>query len=71
MAQIADWLSTVRQTLPRIGLMVRHMQPSLELSDVRSISPAFLESLGVEAVIWDVDGTLMPRHHREVAAPFR
>ncbi len=71
MALMANWLTTVRQTLPRIGLMVRHMRPSLELPDVASIDRPLLESLGVEAVIWDVDGTLMPRHGREVAAPFR
>jgi len=71
MSQIADWLTTIRQVLPRIGLMVRHMRPSLELPDVASIDRALLGSLGIEAVIWDVDGTLMPRHGREVAQPFR
>lgn len=71
MAPIADWLGTLRQTLPRVGVMVRHMRPSLELPDVTSIDRALLESLGIEAVIWDVDGTLMPRHAREVAERFR
>jgi predicted HAD superfamily phosphohydrolase YqeG len=47
------------------------MRPSLELPDVGFIDPVFLKSLGIEAVIWDVDGTLMPRHDGEVAVPFR
>ena len=71
MAQVADWLTTARQTLPRIGLMVRHMRPSLHLPDVASIDRVLLESLKIEVVIWDVDGTLMPRHGHEVAQPFR
>jgi len=62
---------TLRQALPKAAILVRHMRPSLELPDVGAIEPALLESLGIDAVIWDVDGTLMPRHGREVAEPFR
>jgi len=68
---VTDWLMTLRQALPKAAILVRHMQPSLALPDVGAIEPALLESLGIEAVIWDVDGTLMPRHGREVAEPFR
>jgi predicted HAD superfamily phosphohydrolase YqeG len=71
MAGIADWLGTLRQALPQIGVMVRHMRPWLELPDVASIDQKLLESLGIQAVIWDVDGTLMPRHAPDVAERFR
>lgn len=68
---LVDWVSTVWQTLPRVGVVMRHLRPALELPDVTAIDRGLLESLGIKAVIWDVDGTLMPRHAREVAEPLR
>jgi len=71
MPQVADWLATIRHGLPKIGSLVRHMRPSVDLPDIAAIDPELLGSLGIQAVIWDVDGTLMPRHGREVAEAFR
>ncbi len=66
-----DWLLTVRQALPRVIRLSRHMRPTLDLPGVHALELELLRSLGIEGVIWDVDGTLMPRHGREVAAQLR
>jgi len=66
-----DWLLTVRQALPHVIRLGRHMRPTLDLPGVHALELELLSSLGIEGVIWDVDGTLMPRHGREVAAPLR
>lgn len=63
----ADWLATVVQGGPELAKLRRHMLPTLHLDSVAALDLAFLQSLGVSAVIWDVDGTLMRRHGRSVA----
>lgn len=43
------------------------MLPTVHVDSVASLDLAVLQSLGVSAVIWDVDGTLMRRHGTSVA----
>ncbi len=63
-----DWLRTVLQELGRIPLLLRHMRATCDLRDLAALEPALLRRLGVRGVIWDVDGTLMRRGDRSVAA---
>lgn len=63
----SDWFATVIQGVPRVAALSRHMKPTLQLDSIASLQPDMLESLGVRGVIWDVDGTLMPRHACAVA----
>ncbi len=62
-----DWLRTVAQELGRVPLLLRHMRPSLELDAIDHLEPATLLALGVRALVWDVDGTLMHRGDSTVA----
>jgi predicted HAD superfamily phosphohydrolase YqeG len=57
-----DWTSTLRQTLPRLGRVVRALRPTWLVDGVERIEPAFLESNGIRGLIWDIDGTLMAHH---------
>jgi predicted HAD superfamily phosphohydrolase YqeG len=43
----------------------------MHLPDVRSIDESFLAQHRVEALIWDVDGTLMAHHNMAVAEEFQ
>jgi predicted HAD superfamily phosphohydrolase YqeG len=67
----ADWLTTTWQTLPRFFRLVGKLQPTFHLPDVTALDPGFVEHHGVRALLWDVDGTLMPHHEQEVAAQFQ
>ena len=66
----ADWLTTARQTLPRLIRLVRELEPTYFLPDSRAVSPEFLRSEGIRAVVWDVDGTLMSYHAPAVDPEF-
>lgn len=63
-----DWLMTARQTLPRLTRVLREMKPTFSLGDVREIDFDFLAGHEIEALIWDVDGTLMSYHAKRIAA---
>jgi predicted HAD superfamily phosphohydrolase YqeG len=64
------WTSTAWQSLPRILHVLRNLAPTLHLPDVRGLDDTFLARHGVAALIWDVDGTLMPYHHARVSDEF-
>ena len=66
-----DWITTLRQTLPRLQQTIRAGRPDFELSDIRAVSRAFLDQHGIELVLWDVDGTLMAYHANTIAPEFR
>lgn len=55
-----DWLMTICQTLPRIPSVLCLVQPTIHLGGVADISRCLLQEHGVRAIVWDVDGTLMP-----------
>ncbi len=63
-----DWLRTIVQELRRIPLLLRHMRATCDLPALDALEPALLRRLGVRGLIWDVDGTLMRRGDRSVAA---
>ena len=74
MAALTDWVLTLWQTVPRLGTVLRNLQPTLHLPDLRAIDAELLQELGIRAIIWDIDGTVMPSHapavHPELAPSF-
>ncbi len=66
-----DWLRTVRQSVPQLARVLRHLGPTWELDRVDRLDPAFCATHGVRGLIWDVDGTLTTYHGREIEAGIR
>ncbi|WP_428276433.1 HAD hydrolase-like protein [Candidatus Palauibacter sp.] len=62
----ATWVQTSRRLLPRLRRLSREIRPTFHLDSVAEMSPGALRDLGVEAVLWDVDGTLMGHHEDSV-----
>lgn len=54
----ASAFSTFFQSFPRLPLLLRKMRPTWHLSGLAAVTPSFLEREGIQAMIWDVDGTL-------------
>lgn len=54
-----------------IAEILKDLRPTFRMKDVRSVTPEFLETRGIEGVIWDVDGTLMNYHDTDIAVEFR
>lgn len=71
MAAPSDWITTTRQALPRFFELVSKIRPDFHLDDVRAIDSGFIEEHGIEALLWDVDGTLMSHHDMGVAPDFQ
>lgn len=63
-----DWTTTLRQTLPRLGRVLRSLRPTWLVDGVDRIEPGFLEGHGIRGLIWDIDGTLMAHHAGRVDA---
>ena len=55
-------MQTARRLLPRLASLSRRIRPTFHLDSVNGLSAGRLRDLGVEAVLWDVDGTLMAHH---------
>jgi predicted HAD superfamily phosphohydrolase YqeG len=62
-----DWFTTTRQALPEFFRLARRLRPTFHMPDIRGIDHDFLREQHVAALIWDVDGTLMPHHYKGVA----
>ena len=62
-----DWITTTRQALPEFFRLARRLRPTFRMRDIREITHAFVRENHINALIWDVDGTLMPHHHKGVA----
>ena len=62
----ATWVQTSRRLLPRLRRLSREIRPTFHLDSVNEMSPGALRDLGVAAVLWDVDGTLMGHHDDRV-----
>ena len=58
----ATWAQTARRLLPRLVRLSGEIRPTFHLDSVTDLSPGALRELGIEAVLWDVDGTLMAHH---------
>ncbi len=57
-----DWLLTLRQTLLSVPKLWLKSTPTFHLDSVAVIDDAFVRDHRIAGMIWDVDGTLMPRH---------
>ncbi len=66
-----DQFSTLRQSLPRLGRLLTKMRPTYTVESVADIDAEFLETHGIRAVLWDVDGSLMSYHGKEIDPAFR
>ncbi len=62
----SGWLLTARRIVPRLARLSREIRPTYHLGSVRDLDASRLRSLGIEAVLWDVDGTLMAHHATRV-----
>ena len=65
-----DQLLTLRQSLPRMAHLLTKMRPSFHLDSAAAVDAAFIEGHGIEAVMWDVDGTVMSYHAQDVDPAF-
>ena len=65
-----DYLATFRQTVPRLWQLRSQLQPTFHLDSVAAIDGSFLELHGLRAVLWDVDGTIMSFHARDIDPGF-
>lgn len=61
-------LATLRQSVGRLPLLLRHMEPTWFLGGVADLTPGFVERHGIQGLIWDVDGTLTAYHQTRVLA---
>jgi len=58
----ATWLQTTRRLLPRLARLSREIRPGAHLGSAAEVTPELLREQRIEAVLWDVDGTLMSHH---------
>jgi predicted HAD superfamily phosphohydrolase YqeG len=65
-----DFLLTLRQSLPRMAQLLTKMRPTFDLDSAADVNAGFLERHGVQAVLWDVDGTVMAYHSQDVDPAF-
>lgn len=61
-----EHFTTLTQTLPRLRHLLSQMEPTQHAESVAEIDARFLLEGGIEAVLWDVDGTLMAYHAEDV-----
>lgn len=66
MGESGSWLDTARRVLPDLVRLSGEIDPTYDLPGVEALDDAFLERHGVEALIWDVDGTLTAHHAGEL-----
>lgn len=59
-----EWITTARQAGPRFLGLVTKLQPTFHFFDITSLDPTFVARHNISALLWDVDGTLMPHHDR-------
>lgn len=60
------WIDTARRVVPSFFKLSTRAAPTWHLDTIAEIDPAYLAAQGVEALIWDVDGTLMSHHADQV-----
>jgi predicted HAD superfamily phosphohydrolase YqeG len=68
MLKTIGWVTTVRQAAPRFFELVQLLKPTVHVASIKSVDEAFLATHAASAILWDVDGTLMPHHDRVVAS---
>ena len=65
-----DHLATLRQTVPRLWHLIGQLRPTFHLDTVAAVDAEFLRSHRIRAALWDVDGTIMSYHGRDVDPGF-
>jgi predicted HAD superfamily phosphohydrolase YqeG len=55
-------LSTLVQSVGRLPLLLRHMEPTWTFASLAELDAGFLRQHGITGLIWDVDGTLTAYH---------
>lgn len=65
-----DHLATLRQSIPRIRQLLSQLEPTYQFETVGEIDAAFLHRNEIRAVLWDVDGTIMSYHGKDVDPAF-
>ena len=65
-----DHLATFRQIVPRLWQLLGQLRPTFHLDTVAAVDGAFLQRYGIRAVLWDVDGTIMSYHGRDIDPGF-
>lgn len=62
-------LSTFMQSIGRLPLLLRHMQPTWFMESLAELDAGFVQRHGIAGLIWDVDGTLTAYHETTLLAP--
>ncbi len=70
LTDIIDPLRTLWGSLrnARTNWSKQNLTPDLHVTTINEVTPALLSELGIEALIWDVDSTLMPHHDQQLHA---
>ncbi|MFN2316788.1 MAG: HAD hydrolase-like protein [Gemmatimonadales bacterium] len=67
-------LSTLAQSIGRLPLLLRHMEPTWFMESLAELDTGFVQRHAISGLVWDVDGTLTAYHHTEllqsVVGPF-
>lgn len=61
-------LSTFRQSIGRLPLLLRHMEPTWCMESLAELDAGFVQRHGITGLIWDVDGTLTAYHETTLLA---
>jgi len=71
MSASTGWIHTARRVLPAFFRLSRRTAPTWRRGTIGDIDADELAAAGVSAILWDVDGTLMSHHAREVDPALR
>ena len=66
MSAHTGWIHTARRVLPQFFKLSRRTAPTWRYDTVADMDADVLATAGIEAILWDVDGTLMPHHAQAV-----
>ncbi len=61
-------LSTFTQSIGRLPLLLRHMEPTWFMESLAELDAGFVQRHGITGLIWDVDGTLTAYHETTLLA---
>jgi predicted HAD superfamily phosphohydrolase YqeG len=65
-----DRFATLRQSLPRIWKLLSELEPTFRIQTVSEIDGDFIERNDIRGILWDVDGTLMSYHAKDIDQQF-
>ncbi len=67
MASRQSPIGTIMQVLPKIGSVLRNLEPTWHLPSLDLLDAEFVAHHRIKAIIWDVDGTITNFHDTTVA----